>query len=440
MPNKYLPKNFFLVVVFLVVLVICNYFRMNFGSTNPLGKISHLALVESNLNPVHFKRVVKDRINNGGYQKYGKYVPITGNLEQMKYFLNALKNSKNQKVRIAHYGDSLIMGDIITENLRNKFQFQFGGYGVGMLSIVADDSRMKETVTHSYSDDWTYASIVSGNREQYMLGINGTVCVPKSGSWVQYKASRVFRNVSSFEIVRLFYSNAESNSIIQYSFDDEKPISVNLEGGTQVQQLILDAKKKVTEIKIKFVSGTTPRVYGVSLESSDNGVYIDNYPLRGNSGVSLLNITSETYEQYNKYLHYNLIILNYGANVSFPNRAAYSLYEKKMEEVIERLKKVFPESSFLLVSVGDKTMKRGDQFITNPDIPFLVDLQKKIAEKTSIAYWDLREVMGGNNSMYSWVNAAPPLAFRDYVHFNSEGGKIVGNLLFEALMDLQKRQ
>lgn len=439
MSNKCLQKIFFLSTVSLLLSTTHSHFGNGFHPADSTNSNHLVSIIDDKANHNYIGFAAIGRLDSYQYQKFGKYVPITGNLEQMKYFLNALKNSKNQKVRIAHYGDSLIMGDVITESLRNKFQLRFGGYGVGMLSIVADDSRMKRTVIHSSSDDWTYASIVSGNRGQYPLGMNGTVCIPKPGSWVQYEASRVFRNVSSFDVVRLLYSNADHSSTIQYFFDSEKPITVNLESGKEIKQLVLKSKEKTSKIKIKFVTGRLPYIYGVSLESADNGVYIDNYSLRGNSGVSLLDISSNIYEQYDKHVPYGLIILNFGANVSFANRAAYILYENKMEEVIAKLKEAFPKTSFLLIGVGDKTMKKGSQFITNPDIPFLIEIQKRIAEKTEIAYWNLWEVMGGNNSMYSWVNAAPPLAFRDYAHLNSEGGEIVANFLYDALMDLQKK-
>ncbi len=154
-----------------------------------------------------------------------------------------------------------------------------------------------------------------------------------------------------------------------------------MESGNEIKQLVLKSNKKVSKIKIKFVSGRLPYMHSVSMESSDNGVYVDNYSIRGNLGVSLLDITSNTYEQYNKYVPYSLVILNFGANVSFADRSAYILYENKMEDVIGKLKKAFPKTSFLLVGVRDKAMKRGSQFITNPDIPFLIEIQTRIAVK-----------------------------------------------------------
>jgi len=166
---------------------------------------------------------------------------------------------------------------------------------------------------------------------------------------------------------------------------------------------------------------------------------IDNFPLRGNSGVSLLDISPNTLKQFNKYLDYDLIIFNYGANVYFPNPAGFVLYENKMAEVIDQFKKVFPHAGILLVSAGDKTIKRGSSFITNPDVQLLLESQKKIVDRTSIAFWNMWEAMGGLNSMNKWVNAAPPFALRDYAHFTNEGGERIANLLLEALLDAMNK-
>ena len=174
-------------------------------------------------------------------------------------------------------------------------------------------------------------------------------------------------------------------------------------------------------------------MYGVSLEDG-NGVYLDNFPMPGNTGVSLLELKEDILKQFDKYLNYKLIILTYGANVPPPPNGIYTLYINKMVSVIDLLKKAFPEASILIVSVADKTMKRGSRFLTNPEVPELLKAQKVIAQKSNVAFWDLWQAMGGENSMYKWVNAAPPMALMDYAHFTAEGGERVAELLFQALM------
>jgi lysophospholipase L1-like esterase len=371
-------------------------------------------------------------------QALGKYVPITGNTNQLKDFFKVLKNASNQKVRIAHFGDSMVLGDVITEYLRANFQNRYGGGGVGFLPVVSDDYRMRRTSIESFSNDWSYGSIVSGNKDQFPLGINGAVSLPKPNSWVQYETTSSFSSTSSFDIARIFYSNADQNSMLEYNIDKYDSKTVSLQEGSGIKQLEIPAKGRRTKLKLKFNSGKAPYVYGVSLETNGNGVLIDNFPMRGNSGASLLDINENILQQFNKYLSYDLIILQYGANVYFPNSAGYIVYENKMVEVINRFKKIFPNAGILLISVGDKTIKRGAKFITNPDVTSLLETQKKIIARTGIAFWNMWEAMGGLNSMNQWVNAAPPYALKDYAHFTTEGGARIAEILFKALEDASK--
>jgi lysophospholipase L1-like esterase len=145
-------------------------------------------------------------------------------------------------------------------------------------------------------------------------------------------------------------------------------------------------------------------------------------------------------KDFNKLLNYKLIIINFGINVLSPTYKEYSWYEKKMEKVIQYFKEAFPRTSILLVSVGDKGIKKGSKFITDPQIPMLLEAQKNVAAKTGIAFWDLYQAMGGENSIPQWVNAGPPLAYKDYCHLTNEGGEKVADLLSAALMDEYNKQ
>jgi hypothetical protein len=110
-----------------------------------------------------------------------------------------------------------------------------------------------------------------------------------------------------------------------------------------------------------------------------------------------------------------------------------------MNNVIEHLRKAFPNTSILLFSVNDKTIKQGNRFITNPDVPMLLSTQKKIVEKSKVAFWNLWEAMGGNNSMNEWVNSAPPLALKDFSHFTPVGGERVAELFLKSLLEIPEK-
>jgi hypothetical protein len=371
-------------------------------------------------------------------QSLGKFVPISENYQQMNFFYNALKNIKKRSVRIAHYGDSLILGDIITGDLRDKLQQKYGGQGVGFLNIVSDDFRMRTTTIHSYSEDWEYISFLTRNPKQVPFGIAGAVAIPKPGSWVKYEAGSVNKSCSAFNLIKVYYNSADPSSTIQYSIDDAGMNKVFLEPGDDVKELVIKAKGNSKKFYLQFLNGRIPNFFGVSLENSNGGIYVDNFPMRGNSGASLADISENLLQGFNKNLHYDLIIMSYGANVSTPNRV-FTVYENKMLHVIEQFKRAFPQTSFLLISTTDRTQKVGSKFITNPDFLALLETQKRIAQKSGIAFWNLSETMGGLNSMDAWVNSNPPLALKDYAHFTPRGGQKVAGFLFDSLIDLSSK-
>jgi lysophospholipase L1-like esterase len=257
---------------------------------------------------------------------------------------------------------------------------------------------------------------------------------------VKYEANPVYKSSSGFSLIKVFYKDADKTSQIQYSIDNGSPVNTFLEEGSELKKLEIKTKSLSKKFYLKFVSGKAPIFYGVSLESnSTGGIYVDNFPMRGNSGSSLSDISEEILKQFNKEMHYDLIILNYGANVSSGNKGIFTVYENKMVNVIEKFKRAFPETSILIVSSSDRTQKIGGSFKTNPDVLLLLEAQKRIAERTGSAFWNLQEVQGGNDSMDDWVDASPPLALKDYAHFTSLGGEKVANFLFDALMDLSKK-
>ncbi|MFA3781690.1 hypothetical protein ABRY23_01345 [Melioribacteraceae bacterium 4301-Me] len=429
--NKTLILAIKLCILFFFLII--NFYFVQYLFPKSSFKSTYSDSIQSGI-PIFTSTRQKNEAPNYREDSLGKYVPITGNTGQLKYFFDALKQTSKKRIRIGYYGDSIILGDVISEYLRDFLQEKFGGKGIGFVPIISEDIKMRQSVYHEFSNDWNSASIVKRNPNNLPLGISGNVAVPNLGSWVKYQTTNYLASTQVFYMARLFYSNADESSIIEYSVNNQKPVRLNLTKSDLVNSLDINSNSSITSLLIKFISGEKPYIYGVSLESA-NGIYVDNFAMPGNSGVSLLDINDKILSEFSQIMNYKLLVFNYGANVTSPNKGIYTLYENKMVEVINKYKKLFPQCSIILISVEDKTMKIGSNFVTNPDVPLLLKSQKRIAERTNIAFWNLWEAMGGENSMYKWVNSSPPLALRDYAHFTPEGGKKVADLFFKSLMD-----
>jgi hypothetical protein len=362
----------------------------------------------------------------------GKTVSITGNTAQLKYFFDALSKANTQKIRIGHYGDSIIWGDVVTDHLRNYYQNKYGGHGLGFVSVCTDDIAARKTLIHKFSDDWDWASVFTKNREKYPIGIAGTVGKADEGSKVSYQSLKLSTTADSFSEVEIYYSNTNSKSSVNYWVDGGNKKTKSLKNGEELEITKIDLGSRKKKIEFEFKNSKDAYFYGVTLESG-NGIYVDNFPFRGNSGVGIREISDKLLDGFEKNLNYKLIILQFGVNVAASGNVRYKWYERMMIKAVKKIKKHFPETSILIISPGDLGKKQGKKMVTHPEIKKFVSVQEKIAEKADVAFWNMFEAMGGENSITGWVKASPPLAFKDYCHLTWDGGEIIANKLISAL-------
>lgn len=424
----------------------------SFNSTAPQSSQMENSIVDLSLKkPIYssfslgllnsFMTSLKKEINPRDYSLQSgpniRDIPISGNVAQMKYFYDAVKNSRGTKIRVAHYGDSGIEGDLITADIRNSLQKQFGGNGVGMLAITSQDIMFRSTTRQTFSNNWSTYNVVIGNPHKLPLGMNGFVSVPNGPAWVNYQTTSAYPDARTFSTVRIFYINAKSSSI-RYSFNNGPEQTVALSTGSGVKELTLNGPGNSRSFKLSATMANQAEFFGVSLEDG-NGVYVDNFPWRGNSGISFRNLTDNALKDFDRLCNYKLIILAFGGNVASPIAKNYNWYENEMIKNINHMKSMFPQTSFLLLGAGDKSIKRGSRFVTDPGVPLLIKSQEKIAAETGIAFWNTFEAMGGMNSMEQWVYANPPLALRDYTHVTAQGASKIGEMIADAILNTYRK-
>ena len=173
-------------------------------------------------------------------------------------------------------------------------------------------------------------------------------------------------------------------------------------------------------------------LYGFSFEDSV-GVYVDNYSLRGSNGTQLLKMDSNYMQALAAIQPYDMVILHYGVNVIGNNNTNFDWYKIGLNKTIAWAKNNFKNAAIVLISTSDKCTKTNGVYQTDKGVPVLVDLQKELAQKNNIAFWNLYQNMGGNNSMVDWVKSPEPLANRDYTHITFKGAAKIAQLFYNQL-------
>lgn len=355
--------------------------------------------------------------------------------DALKHFIRALNemHEKHKAVRVAFYGDSFVEGDVFCGSLRDTLQQLFGGEGVGYVPITSEVAAFRSTIRHTF-EHWKTYSLLGKTDSSALPGPSGFCFLPQEGNLVEYKPSRQ-RFLRDFNTVKLYYKNT-GHAVIDYTVNDSISQSENLKTSGKLQEWS-HRGKKMSAIRFQFQQPDSLEMYGASFENGE-GIYVDNFSIRGNSGMGLSKIPDATLAEFNKHRNYKLIVLQYGLNSVLEDSLNYGWYVERMINVVNKLKRLFPKTSILLMSVSDRSSNTTGEFKTMKAIPAMRDAQRLIAERTGIAFWDLYEAMGGENSMVKLAEAKPPLAAKDYTHLNFKGGRKLSSLMAKSLLHEQK--
>jgi hypothetical protein len=443
-------QPFITVLVVTIVLLVLSQFNTQFNlwgystkKIEPLGAIMAKGVLKkvplSNL-IVNDSIIVKDATDFALRQTDSSNIfdfenDTTSSLSRFFESLNTLKHKKH-KTRIAYFGDSMIEGDLITQDLRECMQDVFGGNGVGFVPVTSVVAGFRTSIVHKFND-WTTYNLLENVPWNHALGISGYTFVPNiitsdtSGkdlnSWVKYIGVNK-KHLKDFNEAKLLYGKSAAENYVTINGNNYK-----LAGTKAVNELAVNVGESCHYINANFNCKTAVDVFGFSMES-DSGVFVDNFSFRGNSGLPIIKVTKDIYAETNECLNYDLIILEYGLNAVNPVVTNFSWYEKGMNSVIKHIQASFPNTSILLISVGDKSYRKDGIYQTDPSVPILVAAQKRMAQKNKLAFWSLYDAMGGNGAMVKWVEGDTVFANKDYTHFNFKGAHKVGKLLFTKLM------
>lgn len=449
-PNSNHNKPFLIVgYTFLALLFVSLTFPKSLWkalSLNPVNILADLNVEEikphistyKNKNTVPLKNLVKDTIvANTAVAKLIRNdvaIEVSDTADQnqgLNNFMHALRlqaKSKNKKVRIGYFGDSMIEGDLITQTIRSILQNKFGGSGVGFIPIASVVAHFRQTVRVTSNENWNDINYIN-NKEKLMIGFSGHTYFPKNNGTVTIKPGGG-KHLSSLYNLSLLYGNSDNQELV-FSFNNE---TMKVIGNKRFNIARLSTDSNLNKASLSFNQSNTP-IFGFSAESKF-GVVLDNFSFRGTSGTEITRLNSKMLAQIDSLRHYDLIVLHYGPNLLYNDSITnFNYYQKQLEKSIKHLKKAFPHTSFLIISTADKAFKIDGEYRTGNGVEPLLKAQQAAAIKLNCAFFNLYEAMGGFNSMKTWAEKKPILAGSDYTHFNQSGSAKIGRLISNAILN-----
>ncbi len=367
-----------------------------------------------------------------------------GGKHPLHNFFSGLLGLKHEgtSLRVLHYGDSQIEGDRITSFLRNELQMKFGGSGPGMLPAVEVIPSI--AIQQTASNNWMRYALFGGAAHNLSHNNFGALAAmarfensgENSTAWIKFSPSRnSYAKVKQYNKAVLNIGNIETDCRINFLVNDEIVSSETVAGGSDYQKITKYFPSTPDELRIEFSAPQSPDVYGVSLESN-SGIIVDNIAMRGGSGTVFRKIDKEHLQAAYSDENIGLILLQFGGNtVPYITDSAHAeQYGNFFAAQIKYLQSIQPLASFVVIGPSDMSTSIDGEMKTYPNLVYVRNALKRAAIQNGCAFWDMFEVMGGENSMINWVNASPPLAASDYVHFTPAGARKVAELFTKHLL------
>lgn len=350
----------------------------------------------------------------------------------MSRFYHSLAYQPDKRtVRIAVLGDSFIEADIITADLREQLQMEYGGSGVGFVPFSTPLSKYRGTVRHTH-EGWDYYNVIKLKSvpEEYKpwFFVSGILSIPNEGATTEYKGVQFRNRIEKTNSASLLFVN-RGNSSIDVTINDTQTVTYKPESGQDVQCIQI-RRPDISQIKVKINNAKDFIGYGTVLEDSV-GVSVHNYSVRSNSGTALFGTDYRINSQIDGFMQYDLIILQYGLNAMSADVTNYSYYGRQLVRIINYIKECFPNSAIVVMSVGDRSSVKGGTATTMPAVEAMIKAQRDAAQVGGIGFWNTFEAMGGKNSMPTFVERQ--WASKDHTHIGYPGGKYIAERLVAFL-------
>lgn len=339
--------------------------------------------------------------------------------------LDTLLDTGKGDVRILHVGGSHVQAGTWTDRLRARFLAlrygMDGGRGL-VFPFSAAGTNTPISYSSSYTGNWEKTNCL---KPDCVLGLTGMAITANDTS------ARVAVDLLPREL-HMHQPRYTFNRVDVLGSGTLEPVLLlqgrdTLRGVTGQGITHFDLPYFTDWIQVAFAGG--PGRYtlrGLYLDKPNTGFTMVEAGVNGAATGSWLKC--DEWEEDLRRVRPDLVIFSIGIN-DIQGDFDPVHFKANYRQLIRKVRRVNPHCAILFTGINDSWRKRS----VNPHTPACEEAFEALAREYKAVYWDWFGIMGGMGSMAAWQQAG--LAQSDKIHFTTEGYKLLGDMLFDALMD-----
>lgn len=380
----------------------------------------------------------------------------------------ARNKRRGDRLVILQLGDSHSAADHLSGFLREVFQRRFGDAGRGMLAPGKPFryySPYRAEVKQS--DGWA----VDSSRRTADLGPFGIAGYSITGLEPEDTIKLDMRGLQTFDNVEIEYLTSPNGGKFVVEVDGFILDEINTRSGRAgPRRFVRRVKANARKLSIRPSGDGKVQLLSWSVYRSKGGVVYINHGVAGETIRILGRWDPKIAKWQLDRLDPALILVAFGTNEGFDHKLKLDDYARDFEDRLTELRRLAPRATIVIVGAPDaarlpswcgRSRKRRERYKCYPlsktkaaNYARLIDkrsrslchwhspptlsevraIQKRIARRLGLVYWDWSKVMGGHCGMDRWARKDEPLAYADRVHMTYRGYDISGQALYEELM------
>lgn len=343
--------------------------------------------------------------------------------------LLALSSDTPGSVRVLHIGGSHVQAGTLSGRMRSNLQVFMPSRTVGrgmMFPFSVLGTNGPRDCSYSSMGKWERSKNVDRSPAQ-TLGLSGAALTTSD-----LGAQITFTSPSPFESI-LVYGRSLVDTAMVYPIlvADQDTIYPPRSSEEQGYEFLLPRPVSSCSLALMGDScgsfslrGFVPDPYAEGLTYTESGI----------NGAAVPSwLRCEAFEEELQPLAPDLVLFAIGINDANVQNFSPEQFKRNYRELIARILRCNPQCAFLFITNNDCYLRVGRRRTYNKNTALVQRAFMELAEEYQGAVFDLYSVMGGYGSSNKWVRAG--LMQSDHIHFTARGYNLVGDLLFNALLD-----
>ena len=347
-----------------------------------------------------------------------------------------LIDGEKKQLTILHMGGSHIQAGIFSNRMRANLLTLSPGL-VAARGILFPFSVAKTNNPYNYSTTYSgnWQSAKNTQREPcFALGLSGMCVVPEDSSATITIFTRKNDSLSyNFNIVHVLGYSDSMWVRPQLRLQDSTIIDGVWNEATLSYSF--NVESYIDTFTLQFVHDDTLwqpfYLRGFYVDNQKSGISYVDIGVNGASVPSYLKC--ELLENDLQLIHPDLCIFSIGINDANCDDFDTSQFMNNYKTLIKRIKTIEPNCKVLFTTNNDSYRRISRRYVNNANGFLAQQAFYALARYYHCGVFDLFAYMGGLKSMAEWEKAG--LAKKDKVHFTTEGYSLLGDLLYNAILN-----